>query len=182
LQFTFTGLESANSFGSPWTDSDFTFTVLSNGFGLSGPPAQNITAPGVDYAQLDYDVTNLTGSIYYVTEFNGNAVGGSGLTSHAFSAIYLCSNGCLQELAAFTGGGYAGSIYADANGEPISSGYGAATPFDLDVIGCCTSFIGGTTTDFTFSTNEGTPEPRLVVLLSVGVLGLLCARRGKLRR
>jgi hypothetical protein len=32
LQFTFTGLQSANTGGIAWTDSDFFFTALPNGF------------------------------------------------------------------------------------------------------------------------------------------------------
>src|SRR5579863_5421144 len=66
LQFTFTGLVSMTSpSGTPaWTDSDFTFTVLSNGFELSGPPAQTITAPigpevYYDAAYFNYNVTDL---------------------------------------------------------------------------------------------------------------------------
>jgi hypothetical protein len=73
LQFTFTGLTSFDGGGStgntPWTDSDFIFTVLSNGFELSGPPPQKITSVAgsndvwADYAYLNFQVTDLDGLI-----------------------------------------------------------------------------------------------------------------------
>ena len=73
LQFTYTGLSSFNGGGTvgstPWTDSDFTFTVLSNGFQLSGPPPQTLTSVvgedegWEDYANLTFNVTDLNGLI-----------------------------------------------------------------------------------------------------------------------
>jgi hypothetical protein len=210
LQFTFTGLQSANTGGIAWTDSDFFFTALPNGFVLSGPPAQALTNTGdgemVDYAQLIYNVTDLTDAITGLGVFGGNpSVSGPDTsfpaTSFASYAVVLscanspeCPTGSPQVLEAlnqsYDAGGTISQLQESINfyGGSIISGSGAAADFGLVVEPGDTASIDSTTTAFTFTTGPyvppppSIPEPRLVTLLSVGVVGLVCATRGRLRR
>ena len=209
LQFTFTGLQSANTNGIVWTDSDFFFTALSNGFVLSGPPAQTLTNTGdseaVNYAQLTYNVTDLSDAITGVGVFGGNpAVSGPDTSFPATSfAIYADLLSCGNSLECPTGSPqvlYAlNENYDDAGtirtsqgsvnfyGGSIISGSGVAEVFALIAQPGDTAGIDSTTTAFTFTTGPYVPpppipEPRLVTLLCIGVLGLVCATRVRLPR
>lgn len=213
LQFTFEGLASDNSVnyapGSPWTNSDFTFTVLSNGFALSGPPAQTITAPAGgeadDLAQLDFYVADLAGSIVGLTVSGGNlSSSGPGPISTASNALSLISNTNSQVLFSYNevydeyGTVYYNELGYTSGSGPIYSGNGYATPFSLEAVDSNTAGISSTTTDFIFTTEAGplnppapapppptipqVPEPRLLGLLSIGVLGLAGVARYKLRK
>jgi hypothetical protein len=199
LQFTFTGfVGTASGSGiTPLTDSDFNFTVLTNGFELSGPPAQTIKAPSgiqeYDSAVLNYNVTDLTGVITGVDVSGGNlsvsGPGDSGLTD-ASNYIFLCSNGGCNEAISELNEVYyvSGIVYSNlgdkyASGGPISSGFGEAEPFVLDAGPGDTASIDSTTTYFTFTSfTAPVPEPSLLTLVSIGVLGLISATRSKIRR
>lgn len=217
LQFTFTGFQSANYLynplipGSgvsvPWTDSDFTFTVLSDGFELSGLPAQTVaTVPGgqgLDSASLGFTVVDLNGSITGLNVTGGNvSVSGPGTSgnSYADNSLDICGTGLcyLQEFSAenvlydFSGNIENGlGDYTSIDG-PMGIGYGGAVPFDLFAANGYTASIDSTATDFTFTTGSAppvppptisqVPEPRLLALLSISILGLVCAIRLKLHR
>jgi hypothetical protein len=95
LQFTFEGLGSAI-----WSDADFMFTVLPNGFELSGPPAQTVTAPltGGAYseASLNYYVVDPAGTITGLELSGGNpsvSLGpGDAAASNSFYLSSLCGD------------------------------------------------------------------------------------------
>jgi hypothetical protein len=189
LQFTFTGLMSGNSSGSPWTDSDFNFTVLSNGFELSGPGPQTITAPlngqfegnAYDYGQLDYSVTDLTDAIIGL-EISGGSLSASGNfgVSTAENSAEICGtiNPCSQAYGAYNEvDDFYGPIYSylgvTSGSGAIISATGDAVPFDLSATNGNSASINSTATSFTFITGPTPiPEPSLLTLLSIGLLGL----------
>jgi hypothetical protein len=211
LQFTFTGLQSANTAGAPWTDADFFFTALPNGFTLSGPPAQSLTNTGsneaTDYVQLNYDVTDLTDAITGVNVFGGNTSVSGPDTSFPFTsfAIYAdllscanspeCPTGSPQVLYGLNemtdqGGGSIEHLQESINfyGGSIISGSGGAEEFALVAQPGDSASIDNTTTIFTFSTGPyippplPSPEPRLLTVLGMAVLGLGFASRIKARK
>jgi hypothetical protein len=177
LQFTFTGLQGSNSDGIAWTDSEFTLTVLSNGFELSGPPAQTITAPSngvvVDSAELDFNVTDLTDAIVSLDVFGSDlSVSGDGGVSQAENELYLCNVGCTQALVAYNDvTDQQGAVYDFGGGGPgvVISGYGVATAFSSYAEYGNTASTNGTA-DFTFTTGPTpptqVPEPHSLMLLS----------------
>lgn len=176
--------------------------MLSNGFELSGPPAQTLTAAGslvYDYANLYYTVTDLTGEITAVHVSGGNpAASGPNApgSSTAENELVLCGIGCPSEaLDAYnTVEDVDGTVYSytgdgsDYLSGPISFGSGYAQPFMLGATGDYTASIDSTTADFTFTSVSTspppipTPEPSSLVLLAVGALALACATGGKFRR
>jgi hypothetical protein len=174
LRFNFIVLGSQNYLtgtapGNPWEASDFTFTVLSNGFELSGPPAQTITTSStgglaVDFAELGFDLTGL-----HVVITGLNVLGGNpSISGGAFAAniLSLCSHGTCMQAENNSGSG-PGLVF---------SGTGAATPFELISEDGGTASIDSTTTDFTFTTIPiitPVPEPRLLTMFGGGVLILL---------
>ena len=193
LQFTFTGLGgSINSSGVAWMDSDFTFNVLPNGFELSGPPPQTITGaslanPAHEYAELNFRVTDPVDFITGINIAGGNpfALGSSG-TSFADNFLFLQSNSG-QQFEAYNKVvdlGFATYDYLGINSGSglVSSGFGYALPFELFADLGDTAGIDSTTTSFIFDTGTGVPEPSQLAPLSIGVLGLLFATRGRLKR
>ncbi len=173
-------------------DSDFTFNALPNGFELSGPAAQTITGaslanPAHEYAELNFRVTDLVDFITGIDISGGIpfALGSSGL-SFADNFLFLQSNSG-QQFEAYNKVvdlGYATYDYLGINSGSglVSSGFGSAFPFELFADLDDTAGIDSTTTSFTFVTGTGVPEPSLLALLSIGVLGLMFATRGRLKR
>jgi hypothetical protein len=194
LQFAFNGLQSVNTLGVPWTDSDFTFTVLSNGFELSGPPAQTIpaTTGGQSYAQLAFGVTDLTGPPDGITDLNvsgGNLSVSGPNFSRASTVLQIYGpDGC----SLFTSNDIIdsdGTIFNTGNksGSATSAPFclGFAAPFAVFAEKGNTASIDGTTADFTFTTGPAPPptppstaaEPRFLMPLSIGILGLVIKAR-----
>jgi len=182
-------LVGSNSSGVPWADSDFEFAVLSNGFELSGPPAQSISSSsqfGVsDVAELTFQVTDLTDQILSLDVTGGNpSASGEDALAENFMTLNG-NNGSLEAINAV--GSSRGVVTSDigfhfSNGA-ITFGDGIATPFALTLDnGGGIARIDSTTTDFTFVTGHAVPEPRSLTLVSIGVLGLLGIARCKLRR
>jgi hypothetical protein len=184
LQFTFDGLVGFKPGIIPWTDSDFTFTVLSNGFELSGPPAQTLSGSGSpvnDYAELEFSVTDLTDTITGLDVSGGN-LSASGPDSYAEYNLYVAGAAVpdqFEQASSFFVSNFSSGLDShNASGPSIVSGSGYAEPFELVVIEGGTASIDSTATNFTFTTGpltEPVPEPRLSTLLGIGVLGLLAA-------
>jgi hypothetical protein len=187
LQFTFEDLVGYNSlqnnngnyvYYNPWNASDFTFTVLSNGFELSGPPAQSITAPPGTYQEDDYvylyfAVTDLNGGIYGVNIAGGN-LSASGPGAYAENVVGAGGYEILNEINNTPGPTNTnGAVvqYVDTS-TPFVSGSGAASPFVLGATPGSTASIDNTTTDFTFVTGPTptpVPEPIFSILLAIGI-------------
>jgi hypothetical protein len=72
----------------------------------------------------------------------------------------------------------------NASGGPISSGFGEAEPFVLNAGAGDTASIDSTTTYFTFieAPPPPVPEPSLLTVLGIGILGLIYGNRRKQRR
>jgi len=199
LQFTFGPMYgSDNEPGVVWPPSDFIFTVLANGFELSGLPAQSATSAVngntvLDDAYLSFFVADLAGQITGASFSGGNLfTSGTGSFSYAQTSIYL-SDFSLVPFADVQSLDDS-NILQDVNGTvtdystdyatgPLLFGLGDATLFDLLASDGNAAGISSTTTNFTFATVAGplnppapnpyaTPEPGLLALLSVGVLGL----------
>lgn len=182
-----------------WSDSDFTFAPVSNGFGLSflGGP-QSITAATsagmFDYAFLPFTVAVLDPTQQLTSMgISGGTLSASG--SYASSASY--DMGCLN---------VSGSVYndvSDVEGSFSSSSsptyvfptdsYGItslqsvqcqATPFFLYAANGSTAGWDGTDTTFTFNSapTPPTPEPGSLVLFGTGLVALLGAARRKWQR
>jgi hypothetical protein len=194
LQFTFTGFNREEPSDILWTDSDFTFSVLSNGFELSGPPPQILTptnSPEVDSAELLFNVTDLdlNGFINGLGISGGELAafgGSSGNGSLADNFLTLCSgSSCLSAsntIVNFGGGNIVDELGVISGSALLKSGAGGAEPFFVAADSGATASIDDTATDFTFTTTTFVPEPRLTMLLSVGLLGLAATARRKLRR
>jgi hypothetical protein len=193
LQFSF--LEFV---GTPWTDGDFSFTVLSNGFELSGPPAQTVTAPAngsvTDGAELFYSFTDLTaGNAITAVQISGGnpSASGSGSFSSALNSLVVGGNedslATSNEVDDKNGTIYYYLGFNSFQG-PVFSGGGVATPFYLSATDGDTASIDSTTTSFTFTTGPASlppppvPEPRLLALLSIGVLVMAGTAKRRMRR
>jgi hypothetical protein len=132
----------------------------------------------------------LTDPVDFITGINisgGNpfALGSSG-TSFADNFLFLQSNSG-QQFEAYNKVvdlGFATYDYLGINSGSglVSSGFGYALPFELFADLGDTAGIDSTTSSFIFDTGTGVPEPSLLAPLSIGVLGLLFATRGRLKR
>ena len=201
LQFTFSAFSAANysydsssestTYGTQWIASFFTFTVLSNGFELSGPAPQSVTAPSsgsaTDFAFLNYSVTDLDGQITGVGVSGGTpSVSGTDY-SYAQNYLSLSNSSTVQEayneLTQMSGTIFNNLGYS-ASGGPISSGSGSAYPFSLSAYDGSSASISSTNTSFVFITTSvpqpSVPEPNGLILLGVSLLGVpgmrLCRR------
>jgi hypothetical protein len=195
LQFTFGALTSVNysynnntpggsyDYYTAWTSTNFTFTVLTNGFELSGPAPQAITADlgvdseALDYATLGYTVTDLDGSILAVG-IAGGTPSASG-TTLAYSYNYLTLTGINDQDAITDQEESAGTISNDDSpysSGPNTGGSGYATPFYLNAYSGDSASISSTSTDFTFETSVPqpslVPEPGTLILFGTGLLVL----------
>jgi hypothetical protein len=200
LQFTFSAFSAENysvdnssqntTYGTQWMASFFTFTVLSDGFELSGPPPQSVTAPSsgsaTDFAFLNYSVTDLDGEITGVGVSGGTpSVSGTDF-SNADNYLSLSNSSTVQEayneLTQMSGTIFNNLGYS-ASGGPISSGSGSAYPFSLSAYDGSSASISSTNTSFIFGTSvpqPSVPEPSGLILLGVSLLGVpgmrLCRR------
>ena len=168
--------------------SDFTFTVGTSGFTVSGD-ARTITGPGsgngtrVDFGELSYDVVDLGGVI------TGETVSDSGMSASGnggaeVSAITLAQYGCVcshyvDSYDTVTATSDIGPVSFTA-GNPFSSGNGNALVYELTADGSDTATWNGSST-FTFTTSA-VPEPPFAPVAGLGLLGLAISTRRRTRR
>lgn len=199
LQFDFVGLVSENTSGPAWADSDFNFTVLSNGFELSGPPAQTVNSTpensNLDFVQLRFYVTDLDGVITNlgVSELSTTSIEPS-FEDYALNDLSLFGPGLVDpgidgQVVLNSGNtAYSGSdqrSYDMVTG-PAFSGYGTAEPFEVSASNGASSSLDSTATYFIFTTGptpppppSTIPEPRLLLPLSIGFLGVVWLARAR---
>ena len=173
--------------------SDFTFTVLSNGFTIS-------TTSGTSRSDTDLDLDLGVGAedygdlVYNVTDQNGNitgeAVTDNGLSAsgsdYSLAEAYdntTCTSPCSDDAYAFADVLQSQGVVSSYGptsllfGSPFSSGSGDAYAFLLEADGPSDTATWDGSTTFTFSTETVVPEPRLAGVLSVMLLGLVAVRR-----
>lgn len=184
LQFSFTGFYT-DSYGVPWTPTDFTFTTVANGFELSGAGPQTVTAPSsgevLDYFYLGFTVTDLHGVITGLGVTGGNP----SASGNALAFNYLTCGGGRYE-GFVTGGGYPSGVTEESGwfGGNTSACSGLAIPFDLVAANGDTASFDSTDTQFTFITTS-TPEPGTSTLVLCGLvllLGLGTSGQSRLKR
>jgi hypothetical protein len=172
----------------PPTANDFTFTVLSDGFELTGPSTPiSITAPLTGAAAIAYGV------FYTVTDVGGE-ITGIHVSNENFSATGSNfsdgeNNLDLGDLGPNRVTMQAFNILNDVYGTPsplsqesangtITSGYGDAYPFQLYAQYGNSASISGVDALFTFSTtNPAAPVPETGALTPLVLMALAVALR-----
>jgi hypothetical protein len=205
LQFTFTGWTASNytfndyngaitAYGTAGEPNDFAFTVVSDGFTITGG-SRSVFGSGtypypissVDYGFLFYNVVDLTGLLLGlgVTD-NGLTVSGSGQSSATVGAdicntptlINLGSCPSSPDLAAFDqvyqfgGVTYNSGPQVGENTNP-SSGYGDAMVYNLFAQAPGDTAAWNGTSTFSFIATPSVPEPASLLLLAGPAIFLL---------
>ena len=200
LQFTFQNISSLNyvydlstksyTYYSTWTNSDFSFQPLSNGFTLrfDGGP-QSVTASADSYAFEEASVDfGVHGHGVAVADLgvSGGAISGSGQTysvgySQGIQNVHGWYRSAFNELYQINGMLLISGPETFSGGPAIDDGGGFADIFFLSA-GFPSPSTGdsatwdGTPTTFTYSTTTTfipTPEPSSVLLLSAGLFFLV---------